>query len=787
MSQNETAKPARPQSNDAGRQSNPKEADNSAAEQGDRSNVRAAASDGAPPDPPTSPAHLDRLDSGSRQRALQNLQIQRGNQYVQRLVAQRRASAGLQRSPAEQVVQRQGVPQASYPPPQASTMPSGTAKVVIHEGVTLAADSKYLRNILEQKVPKAGLSETSSWAYRFINLTTEQKIAKAVNNDLKLVEDIQVYLKEEIMHLEYDAKEFTKTFEQRANQITLEMLKNSEEQIKGEIQKYGITINAKREEEKRLPGSGGLDTLYDMSNQGAGRALQVAAGDLAKKRREVDKVREASVQSRDAVTKAKQANPFIIPEPLVTTAEKDRQTWLKSEDDYHKEAMAKNKEYPVIAMYSTGPGSADRLEALSKSSSKDVGQSIGEESRKRLTNIMVVRSDLGGRFKIWKQPHILNLTKKDMSASDWQARVVADKVKSEAEAAESSKILFTAIAVGLGLLAAIPTGGSSLLAGIAAGAATLGAAASIYGAYEELQNYTMENAAAGTAYDRAQSISQEDPSMLWLALDIVAAVADIYGAAAAFKAMRAAILAAKADKVAKLPEVIAAGRKAGLSAEAQGRVVAAVMEGANAATEVKASLETIAAVFRKLDPAKVDTKLAEAFSKAAEKIIQDGRIAVISENAIEQMAEIRKLVAAQGGSEAEIARRTKELFGDLSKPGARGVYHTKLNIIIVKGSADPVSVASVLAHELAHQRQQLVLGIKNMSLYEAEFQAFVAQREFLTMLPQQIIPKDQWWLLRASTKDIENHVLTYYPQSFKLHGFDNDMAVDAILHLLRSH
>src|SRR5262245_46064313 len=67
---------------------------------------------GAASEPPTPPAQADALarsDDATRERLVRQLQAQRGNQYVQRVVAQRVAAKRL-------TVQRQSQPPAPNPP-----------------------------------------------------------------------------------------------------------------------------------------------------------------------------------------------------------------------------------------------------------------------------------------------------------------------------------------------------------------------------------------------------------------------------------------------------------------------------------------------------------------------------------------------------------------------------------------------------------------------------------------------------------------------------------------------
>ena len=92
-----------------------------------------------------------------------------------------------------------------------------------------------------------------------------------------------------------------------------------------------------------------------------------------------------------------------------------------------------------------------------------------------------------------------------MALAGWESRVVDEKVQKVHAYDEADAKVWAAVALGLGLLAAIPTGGSSLLAGIAAAGATLGAAYSLNTLYEHYKQYGLEVAEGATDFDKARS------------------------------------------------------------------------------------------------------------------------------------------------------------------------------------------------------------------------------------------------------------------------------------------
>src|SRR5262249_14399574 len=103
-----------------------------------------------------------------------------------------------------------------------------------------------------------------------------------------------------------------------------------------------------------------------------------------------------------------------------------------------------------------------------------------------------------------------------------QRSVVAEKV-AEIQAIQEMVTIGSGIVLfALGLIAAVPTGGLSLAAaGTVAAAGTAEAVLVTASAYQALQKYELDAAANKTDYDDAKVISQEQPALFWLALELV--------------------------------------------------------------------------------------------------------------------------------------------------------------------------------------------------------------------------------------------------------------------------
>ena len=212
---------------------------------------------------------------------------------------------------------------------------------------------------------------------------------------------------------------------------------------------------------------------------------------------------------------------------------------------------------------------------------------IGPEIADRLDKIKRTRDGLDPAQKsgdVWALEKIVNMLKAARGLTDgtWELRAVDEKAKAQAAEKFWKEMALTVIGLGFALLAPV-TGGASLL---------VSAGISGYMAYEHLEEYMFQSAAAGTDFSAARAIAAEEPSLIWLALDIIGFVADVGEVVGA-----AAKLAARASKArsifrAAAPE-IGAAKAAGRAIDKEALEAAARAAGADDAM-VKKILESAA-------------------------------------------------------------------------------------------------------------------------------------------------------------------------------------------------
>ena len=218
----------------------------------------------------------------------------------------------------------------------------------------------------------------------------------------------------------------------------------------------------------------------------------------------------------------------------------ERQNILREVQAMRQRFDARKRElgliYPILMSESIN------LSAIATGNSDTVGNNVAGVTNEVLQNFMTARAAvMSNEIKIWNMGFMIEPTKQAMGfAPESGANILMSQHiinRGIQDAIEQG--MMAAFQIGLAIVATMGTGGLALAAGVA------GAGLSIGQAFNDIENFQNQNAASGSALDPAQAISSEDPSLFWLAISIVGAAADIGGAAAAFRAIRVDIRAAR--------------------------------------------------------------------------------------------------------------------------------------------------------------------------------------------------------------------------------------------------
>lgn len=121
--------------------------------------------------------------------------------------------------------------------------------------------------------------------------------------------------------------------------------------------------------------------------------------------------------------------------------DKARADGLKIEDEYTKLCLEKQKTYPMLAVYTAAPDAANQLARLDvdKKGIGGLANEIHDVAQDKLDDIKTVRAELGQGITVWKEPHMLAITKEQLKAASWQSRV-ADEYAATVQAKDADRL-----------------------------------------------------------------------------------------------------------------------------------------------------------------------------------------------------------------------------------------------------------------------------------------------------------------------------------------------------------
>lgn len=637
-----------------------------------------------------------------------------------------------------------------------------TPTVIVHEHRQVTTDATQTTADVERFIIEKGWQNTGDWAYRFINADPASDLKYGGDDDL--VKRCRATLKAEIIsrqervkwltgHIGHDLSDASgrdSAFETEADKETLDLLDKSEEKLKAEMSHYGLKAES----------SWLVFTNYSMTGGPLQQGMQTAAKQLAAQRNQADILGKTFTDFKrrlDAQFKTMGDKAFED-SGVLALAETARKPWMEAERGYREACNKAQQTYPILASYSSGDDAAEKLSELSTKKPADLAESLYKTIDDRIQNIGKVRSQIrepGGRYNAWKHPPIIARTKPRLGLQAWESRIVDENAIAEVKRAKSDDDATTAalIAVGLGLLSAIPTGGSGLIAGVAAGAAVLGTAYSLATLYDHYQDYSLASAEHLSTLDQAEAISQEEPNLMWLAWDLLDAGLNIVGAASAFKTLRGAMVAAEKGGLKALPELIKTTERSGLGIASRSRVVSTVLQRTgNQSLEqmLKAIREGLAAA----KPAPGKEALLDAIKAAADKLAKK-HIARIGPSGAPMRAQIVDIVRALEASDkvvlgdaGKVRQAAIALVKDFNDGKSLAMYVQKYNVIILREGEDLVSS---LVHEIAHHAQHMERKLMSLGTLRTEFQAKHMEREILLMLPDDMLVSKEMKELRVAS------------------------------------
>lgn len=264
----------------------------------------------------------------------------------------------------------------------------------------------------------------------------------------------------------------------------------------------------------------------------------------------------------------------------------------------------------------------------------------------KLDNIQSTRDNLrDAPDKVWNLEKVITNTYINLAVQPKSA--VGQIIVAHQDAYKRNEtfisLALAALSIGLGILGAFATGGASLL--ITGAALTVGA----YDFSRELSQYQLEEAAANTALQRAEALTQKQPELLWVAMAGLGVLGD---AAAVAKVL-------KNVKIGKLAQVSDAERYADEVAAALAKEKGIPLDANNVDYQA----------LRQLVKEKALAQLEEvALAKDAQKQLRKQQLADAWENLAE--ATRGRVLMAAGGIPPELIPKISKVFYYAIKNGA---------------------------------------------------------------------------------------------------------------------
>jgi hypothetical protein len=479
--------------------------------------------------------------------------------------------------------------------PEGAQPPRGDPNSTQFEHATLTTSRAEMRRQLEEYIAARERGEDAAQAFvarfaeevrrseqrsRVIAGTPDPLVLLGVERDRKILK----LLEEELPAIREDNANFLEMFEVHATALIERLLRSNAQVAQFERYRFGLEehtreVTGQHHDEFGVPYTETtIEYSYSMAETDDTRRLARIAGTLA----------DAAVGIRTRVGAYNEKYPWEwassgYPFPPELRAELES-LWVLVEAarrDY--DAMLLDpavQEFPVLASFTrleeVSMGGTRRLDELiatlrtiALAPSAAAAQPLYREVAAKLENNDDVRDALAdGDLSVFTLDAIVELTEEQLGVlpGTLRARVVSDRVTEVRGEKEVRRLALDLVIVGLGLLASPLTAGASLgVAGafIATTALIGSLGITAWTTAEKVGEYRLQAAMAGTHFDRAQALSQEDPSLAWLAFEIVGAAIDVVDVFDVFKAVAPLVRRSIAlRRIAQTPGELAAARKA---------------------------------------------------------------------------------------------------------------------------------------------------------------------------------------------------------------------------------
>jgi hypothetical protein len=421
-----------------------------------------------------------------------------------------------------------------------------------YKGETLSTDPVYTYELLKRIYLAHGYDKMEGFVNSFrLDEVLPYRPRAGVSDDpvLNQNEAYLAALEKQLAVLTKERVDFVAKFEDEAKSVARDFLDENEKHVKEEAIRYGLR-------DLRLDLSwSGFSIVGDVADNASTRGLAIAAQGILERKKKARAAayeygRFARAMGSPSPAAARQRTGLQSHEVsihLATLHGEVRQT----QRDLGVYRIQVQTKFPLLAALSRDEDfQQSELEDLArgtKGSDAAATKVIVDQIVEKLVNIHKVRQELkpGGDVNIWLVPKLVEPTREHLKAKPGTlyGKMVDEKITDE-KPSWITGILIGLLQLVLVLLAPV-TEGLTLIPAAAIGAGT---------AYSHFKEYQIKKAMHGTDFGAA-ALSAEDPSLFWLAVDIIGAGFDVAaGAGAAFRMFRQLAPAARAARAAQASE-----------------------------------------------------------------------------------------------------------------------------------------------------------------------------------------------------------------------------------------
>ncbi|HVU99488.1 MAG TPA: DUF4157 domain-containing protein [Puia sp.] len=355
--------------------------------------------------------------------------------------------------------------------------------------------------------------------------------------------------------LDAEFDQFIGDFYKLQEASALKILKISKERAGSEMIRYGL-----------VPGYQGRKELFSANKElPAFKGMQLGAQMLLERRDIIDAKKSAlnslkwkafgkeqELVGFATINAVSMINPDTVREfqalndqfrAAVSEYVKANQELDQLKEAYNKVLLFLSGEYPVLGKFGDlDPDDHRSLATIANEADPYdvIATVIGSQIAYQLENIQECEKAIDkGKLNFWRLPNVVQFNLFQMGADQdpVKKRLIEDKVAVEQPgwAAAAALIIMDVVAT----LLAAPTGGVSL--GIAAGV-------NLAVVHHDVEEYFLQKVEANTDFDKAHSLSANDPSVFWLALSLASAIPAVTDLAKAFKMMKVAVKGIRAAR-----------------------------------------------------------------------------------------------------------------------------------------------------------------------------------------------------------------------------------------------